>query len=79
MAQEVDVVALLKPVKPLVGSARLAPVQRRVRNGLRHVQLVSQFDRHEPLGIPPARLVVKFDVEQALLELRQFVAGRLHG
>src|SRR5688500_9605014 len=39
-------------VETLVGAARLAPGERGMRHRPRHVELVSQLEKRQPLGIP---------------------------
>ena len=58
VAQVVAVVALGVAVQALVRAARLLAVQRRVRDRLRHVELVAELDRQQPFGVPgPGRVV----------------------
>ena len=79
MLEEADVVALLEAIEPLMAAARFAPLERRVRHGLRHVEQVAELDGEQPFGIPGAGVIIEPDATVALLELGESVAGALQG
>src|SRR5690349_15811919 len=54
MLEILRVVALFESIYALVGPARFAPVQCRMHNRLRHLELVGELNRREPFGVPDA-------------------------
>src|SRR5436190_21859899 len=65
------VVAGLEIVEALVGAARFASLERRMRNGARYVELEAELDRREPFGVPSLGMILQAHLLPALGEARK--------